>query len=172
MHKALAGLILIIIMLLSINAIPNGSSGLASSSAVTTIRATVLPYIEVSAPDDICIWELQPSEPGIYTKKGVIKVTANTAWKVMAISTDEANNGYMIEWTETSYANKKLQSPLKVSADREVTLPEGGIIQTGTTLGEQDIEVTLTQAVSQEDLPLENGHVYRIALSFEGSPME
>jgi hypothetical protein len=172
MHNVLAGSILITIVLLGINAMPNGSSGSGSSSAVTVISATVLPYVEVSAPDNICIWELQPSEPGIYTKKGVIKVTANTEWKVRVKPTDEANNGRMTEWMGTSYASKELQAPLKISADREVTLQEGGIIQTGKTVGEHDIEVKLIQVVSKEDLPLENGHVYRIALSFEGSPME
>ena len=78
----------------------------------------------------------------------------------------------MTEWTGTDYISRKLKAPLSVSAYREVTLPEGGTIQTGTTIGEHDIEVTLTQVVSQDDMPLEDSHVYRIVLSFEGSPME
>ena len=170
MRKTLGGSILFIVVFLSISAIPNESSGSSSSAASTTIRATVLPYVSVSAPADICIWEFKPSEPGIYTKKGFVNVAANTDWKVTVKNADEVNDGHMTEWTGTGYASKKLQAPLKVSADREVTLPEGGTIQTGTTVGEHDIEVTLTQVVSQDDLPLEDGHVYRIALSFEGSP--
>ncbi|VVB64038.1 Uncharacterised protein [uncultured archaeon] len=76
----------------------------------------------------------------------------------------------MTEWTGAAYASRKLEAPLSVSAEREVALPPGGIIQTGTAVGEHDIEVTLSQVVSQDDLPLEDGHVYRIELSFEGTP--
>jgi len=170
MRKMLGGSILFVIVFLSINAIQNGSSGAGFSAPATTIRAFILPSVGVSAPADIRIWEFQPSEPGIYTKKGLLKVTANTGWKIAVNNTDQVKDGHMTEWTGMSYGGKKLQSPLKVSADREVTLPEGGTIQTGTTVGEHDIEVTLTQVVSQDDLPLEDGHVYRIALSFEGFP--
>jgi hypothetical protein len=161
---------LFIVVFLGISSIPYGSSGSGLSGASITIRATVLPYISVSAPEDIRIWEFQPSEPGIYSKNGIINVTANTNWKVTVKNADDVEDGHMTEWTGTGYASRKLQAPLNVSAGHEVTLPEGGTIQTGTTAGEHDIEVTLTQVVSQDDLPLEDGHVYRIALSFEGSP--
>ncbi len=171
MHKMLGGSILFIIVILCINAILNGSSVSSSSMSVTMIRATVLPYVDVSAPADICIWEFRPTEPGIYTKKGLLKVTANTGWKIAVKNTDESNDGHMMEWTGTRYANRKLQAPLKVSADREVTLPEGGDIQMGTTTGKHEIEVTLTQVVSQDDLPFEDGHNCRIALRFEASPI-
>ena len=171
MRKTLGGSILFIIVFLSINAILNESSVTCSSAASTTIRAIVLPYVGVSAPADVCTWEFQPSVPGVYTKKGFVKVAANTGWKV-TLKTDELNDGHMTEWTGTNYATRKLKAPLSISADREVTLPEGGIIQTGTTVGEHDIEVTLSQVVSEDDLPLEPGHVYRIALSFEGSPVD
>ena len=170
MRKMLGGSILFIVVILSINAIPNGSSGSGSSAAITTITGTVLPVVKVSAPADICIWEFQPSDPGIYTKKGFIKVAANTDWQVTVKNADVVTVGHMTEWTGTTYASRKLKAPLSVSADCEVTLPEGGTIQTGTTVGEHDIEVTLRQVVTQDDLPLENGHVYRMALSFEGSP--
>ena len=171
MRKTLGGSILFVMVFLSINAIPNGSSGSGFSMAEITITATYPPYVDVSAPADICIWEFRPTEPGIYTKKGLLKVTANTGWKIAVKNTDESNDGHMMEWTGTRYANRKLQAPLKVSADREVTLPEGGDIQTGTTTGKHDIEVTLTQVVSQDDLPFEDGHNCRIALRFEASPI-
>lgn len=171
MHKILKKSILLITVLVCITEISNVSSGSSSSSAITAITATVLPYVDVSAPADICIWEFLPTEPGIYTKKGLLKVTANTGWKIAVKNTDESNDGHMMEWTGTRYANRKLQAPLKVSADREVTLPEGGDIQTGTTTGKHDIEVTLTQVVSQDDLPFEDGHNCRIALRFEASPI-
>ena len=143
-------------------------STLEGSVKVTVFLA---PFVHVSAPNDISIWEFGPLAPGTYTKKGVINIKANTNWKVAVKNAEDVNEGHMTDWTGTGYASKKLQAPIKVSADREVTLPEGGTIQTGTIVGEHDIEVTLTQVVSQDDLPLEDGHVYRIALSFEGSPM-
>ena len=86
--------------------------------------------------------------------------------------TDDVNDGHMREWTGVNYASKKLHAPLKVSADREVTLPEGGTIQTGTTAGEHEIEATLDRVVTQDDLPLKDRLVYRIELKFEGSPIE
>ena len=98
-------------------------------------------------------------------------VAANTDWEVTVEDADEVTVGHMTEWTGTTYASRKLKAPLSVSSNRIVTLPEGGIIQTGTVTEEHDIEVTMTQMVSQDDLPLEDGHVYRIALSFEGYPI-
>jgi hypothetical protein len=169
--KILAGSILIFMVILGILAILSVLGGISSSETIV-VRGTVLPYVKVSSPASACIWELKPSAPGIYTKKAVLKVAANTGWKVIVKDADEVTAGHMAEWTGTTYASLKLKAPLSVSADREVTLPEGGIIQTGTTVGEHNIEVTLSQEVAQEDLPLEDGHVYRIALSFEGSPVD
>lgn len=168
MRKTLTGSIIFVIVLVGLIAVLE-SGGSDTPTAVTKITAAVPPCVDVSVPADICIWELKPSDTGIYTKKGVLKVMANTDWKVTVKNTDEVNDGHMTEWTGSGYASKKLRAPLKVSADREVTLPEGGTIRTGTTAGENEIEVTLTQVVSKDDPPLEDGHFYRIALSFEGS---
>ena len=41
----------------------------------------------------------------------------------------------------------------------------------GTTAGEHIVAVTMIQMVSQDDLPFEKGHDYRIELNFEGSPI-
>ena len=171
MLKKLAGSIIFILVLHSLIAVlESGSSD--SSTAVTKITATVLPCVNVSAPVDIRIWELKPSEPGIYTKKGVLKVAANTGWKVMVKDTDAVTSGHLTEWTGEDYTDRKLQAPLSVSASQDVSLPEGGTIETGTNIGEEEVEVTLKQVVSWDDLHLADGHVYHIALDFEGSTLE
>lgn len=169
MPKMLAGTILIFMVILGILAILSVPDGIGSSETIV-VRGTVPPTVRVSSPTGNSIWELNPSGPGIYTKKELVKVLANTAWKVTVKDADEIAEGHMTEWTGVIYEGKKLKAPISVSADREVTLPEGGTIQTGTTVGEYDIEVTLSQVVSPDDLPLKTGHAYRIALSFEGFP--
>jgi hypothetical protein len=171
MLKKLAGSIIFIIVLLSlITVLETGGSD--SSTAVTKITATVLPSVYVSASSDIRTWELKPSEPGIYTKKGVLKVAANTGWKVTVKDTDAATSGHLTEWTGADYTSRRLQAPLYVSASQDVSLPDGGIIQTGSNIGEQEIEVTLKQVVSRDDLHLADGHVYHIVLDFEGETLE
>jgi hypothetical protein len=128
--------------------------------------------VYVSAPADICTWDLKPSEPGIYTKKGVLKVAANTGWKVTVKDTDTVTSGHLTEWTGADYTGRKLQAPLYVSASQDVSLPEGGTIKTGTNIGEQEVEVTLKQVVSRDDLHLADGSVYHIVLDFEGATLE
>ncbi|VVB65167.1 Uncharacterised protein [uncultured archaeon] len=171
MLKKLAGTIIFVIVLHSLVAVLE-SGGSDSSTAVTKITATVLPSVYVSAPADIHTWELKPSEPGIYTKKGVLKVAANTGWKITVKDTDAVTSGHLTEWTGTDYTGRKLQAPLYVSASQDVSLPEGGTIETGTNIGEQEVEVTLKQEVSRDDLHLADGHVYLIVLDFEGSTSE
>lgn len=160
----------ILVMLLSIGTIQEGSSWSDSVKAVVVVTGEIVPYISISASKDICSWEIKPSGPGIYNKTGIIKLKANVDWQLIAKNGDETTAGHMTDWTGTTYASNKLKTPLKISASREVTLSEGGPIQTGTITEGQDVVVTLTQVVSQDDLPLEDGHVYRIALCFEGSP--
>ena len=172
MYVKLHGLVLTAVILLSVIAIINGFSGAVSTAGTTVITVSIAPAVLVSAHADTCLWEFSPSGPGVYTKKEVVNIKANTNWQVAVKDKDGVTTGHMTEWTGTDYISRKLKAPLSVSAYREVTLPEGGTIQTGTTIGEHDIEVTLTQVVSQDDMPLEDGHVYRIVLSFEGSPME
>jgi hypothetical protein len=171
MLKKPAGSIIFIIVLLGLTVILE-SGGSDSSTAVTKITATVLPSVHVSAPADMRTWELKPSEPGIYTKRGVLKVAANTGWRVTVKDADAATSGHLTEWTGADYTGRKLQAPLYVSASQDVALPEGGTIQTGTNIGEQEVEVTLKQEVSRDDLHLTDGHVYHIVLDYEGATLE
>ena len=39
-------------------------------------------------------------------------------------------------------------------------------------IGEQEVEVTLKQVVSRDDLRLADGRVYHIVLDFEGATLE
>lgn len=172
MQIKIKGSLLCLMLLLSTIAILSETSCSSLSAGPITIRATVIPSVCVSTPADIRIWELKPSGPGVYTKKGVIRVSANSRWKISVKNAGDINDGHMIEWAGTTFSSRKTQATLRVSADREVALPDGGPIQTGTIADDQEVPVTLTQMVSQNDLPLEDGHVYRIALSFEGSPMD
>ena len=96
MLKKLAGSIIFIIVLLGLTAVLE-SGGSESSTDVTKITATVLPSVYVSAPEDIRTWELKPTEPGIYTKKGVLKVAANTGWKVTVKDKDAVTSGHLTE---------------------------------------------------------------------------
>lgn len=171
MLKKLAGSIIFIIVLLGLVAVLE-SSGSDSSTAVTKITATVLPSVHVSVPADICTWELKPSEPGIYVKKGVLKVSANTGWRVTVKDVDAATSGHLTEWTGADYTGRKLQAPLYVSASQDVALPEGGTIQASTSIGEQEVEVTLKQVVTRDDLQLADGSVYHIILDYEGATLE
>jgi len=53
---------------------------------------------------------------------------------------------------------------LKVAADTEVTLPDGGIIATGT--GDRSVPVTFKQTVLWSDASSPAGHSYRIVVTF------
>lgn len=152
--------------------IPGGSDGSEPVEQTVKVTATVSPIAEIDAPPDVGVWELKPSGPGTYTKNGIVKLITTTRWKLSVKDANSTTNGHMTEWTGTNYANRKLQAPLKVSSNQEVTLPEGGQIQTGVIAGEQKIEVTLTQVISQDDLPLDDGSAYRIVLDFEGTPID
>lgn len=142
-----------------------------SSSAICVITATILPPINIDVPPDIQNLDLKPSEPGVYNKQGVIRVPADTGWKISVEDLDNATSGYMTEWTGTAFTSKKLHKPLIISAAEEVSLPEGGIIMTSKKPGDQDVVVTLRQEVSEEDLPLMDGHSYRISLDFRCDPL-
>ena len=171
MLRKLASSIIFIMVLLGLTVVLE-SGGSESSTDVTKITATVLPYVYVSAPADICTWDLKPSEPGIYTKKGVLKVAANTGWKVTVKDKDAVTSGHLTEWTGADYTGRKLQAPLYVSASQDVSLPDGGTIKTGTNIGEQEVEVTLKQVVSRDDLNFADGSVYHIVLDYEGATLE
>jgi hypothetical protein len=102
-----------------------------------------------------------------------IHVTARVPWFVIAEDVDPATGGHFTEWNGTSYCSRKLKYPLNVSASREVTLPDGGIIYSGTdtnTTGKK-FNVTFRQRTSWDDEPLQEGSTYRIMVTFKVNPV-
>jgi len=102
-----------------------------------------------------------------------IRVTARVPWFVTAEDVDPATRGHFTEWNGTSYCSRKLKYPLNVSASREVTLPEGGIIHTGTDTNttSKDFNVTFRQRTSWDDEPLQEGSMYRTIVTLRGTPV-
>ena len=129
-------------------------------------------HITVTLPSDIAKWQLMPDETNELT--AVFNVKANKdGWQIAVNDNNNnpATSGHMVEWTGSNYGSIKLSKPTKVRAAYEVTLPEGGIIQTGskTTGHGQNINVVFQQDVTFADDSLIEGHVYRIVLAFIGS---
>ena len=102
-----------------------------------------------------------------------IYVIARVPWFVTAEDVDPATRGHFTEWNGTSYCSRRLLYPLNVSASREVTLPEGGIIHTGTDTNttSKDFNVTFRQRSSWDDEPLQEGSVYRMNVTLRGTPL-
>jgi hypothetical protein len=94
-------------------------------------------------------------------------------WFVTVEDVDPATRGYFTEWNGTSYCSRRLLYPLNVSASREVTLPYGGIIHTGTdtNVTGNNFNVTFRQRTSWDDEPLQEGSVYRIMVTFKVNPV-
>jgi hypothetical protein len=104
---------------------------------------------------------------------GTINVKSGGPWIAMVEDVDPATRGHLTEWNGTSYRSRRLEYPLNVSASREVTLPKGAIIQTGTetkALG-NNFNVTFRQRTSWNDEPLQGDSVYRIIATFRVSPL-
>lgn len=163
------GLVVILIAAMMVNAMLG-----KVTAEDTTITGNVKGAIKITAPDDIS-WELDPSITQPNTQTGTLHVKANKDWQVTAKDADTTNtNGYMAEWDGSTYISggKKLSNAMKVSAASEVTLPTGGVVQTGTRTGGlgQDVTVTFKQEVTWDDEALTTeGHVYRIVVTFTGS---
>ncbi|MBA7701245.1 hypothetical protein ES703_109978 [subsurface metagenome] len=130
------------------------------------LRARInLATITVTAPNDITAWSFNPAEPQPATEDGVLVVTSNGSWQVTCQDAGATTAGHMTDWDGSSYnPSNKLANALKVAADTEVTLPDGGIIATGT--GDRSVTVTFKQTVLWSDAPLPGGHSYRIVVTF------
>ncbi len=127
-------------------------------------------YIIVVSPFAIPRWQLMPNVTNELTV--AFKVYANKdGWQVSVKDNNPATSGHMTEWTGSGYGSLKLAKPMRVRAAKEVTLPEGGVIQTGskTTGHGQNINVTFIQEGTFADEPLPGGRVYRIVVTFMGS---
>lgn len=130
------------------------------------LRAKInLATITVTAPNDITAWSFNPAEPQPATQEGALVVTSNGSWQVTCHDASTTTAGHMTDWDGSSYnADNKLANALKVAADTEVTLPDGGIIATGT--GDRSVSVTFKQTVLWSDAASLAGHSYRIVVTF------
>jgi hypothetical protein len=146
------------------------SQASAESTANMIITISVKPTVLVVDQDRIGIWILKPIFPVNLTKSGLLIVKANTDWVLRAEDDNPETAGFMTEWDGKSYGAKKLSQPLKISSAREVTLPAGGIIMTGSrTSGGQNVDVNFMQQVPDINLPKTEN--YRIEVTFIGSPL-
>ncbi len=134
-------------------------------------------FMKIHAPEDKIEVSLTPKEildwlilPGANYQNISLHVKALGDWQISVIDANLITSGYMAEWTGEAYTTKRLENPLKVKADNEVTLSEGGMIQSGT--GAEDVLVTIEQTGSWDDEPLEDGGMYRIVLTFTASRTE
>jgi hypothetical protein len=103
----------------------------------------------------------------------LIQVRSTKPWLVIVKDIDPATKGHFTEWNGTSYLSRKLEYPLNVSASREVTLPEGGIIYNGpaTTATGNSFNVIFKQRTSWMDQPLQEGSTYRIVVTIKANPL-
>lgn len=126
--------------------------------------------ITITPPSGISGWQFDPD--GINQVTGILNVKANRdGWQVTAKDSDPVTSGHMTEWTGSAYGSLKLTNPMKIKAAYEGTLPNVGVIQTGSKTGAhgQDINVIFTQEGSYIDDPLPEGRIYRIVITFIGS---
>jgi hypothetical protein len=178
MFRIQTGLNLLLVIFLCSNGLMDISMAFDSFFRNVQVTATLLPVLKIIVPEDMLIWELQPSGIGTYTKKGILKVRANMPWKIRVHDADDVTAGHMTEWIGTCYGIKHLKNPIKISANNDVDLPDGGCIQEGENTAEQEVPVTFTQVISKDDLDSEDGlwnkgenHIFRIALQFEVDPI-
>lgn len=104
------------------------------------------------------------------TSEGMLFLKSNIDWQVGASDRNPATNEHMTEWNGSEYGEKKLIHPLVVAADREVVLPDGGILQTGSKTAGLRIPFVLKQNVSWLDEPFVEGHTYKIDVTFHVVP--
>ena len=145
------------------------SQASAESSTNVVITVSVKPTVLVVDQDQIGIWIIKPVSTANETKSGLLIVMANTDWVLRAEDKNPETAGFMTEWDGKSYGAKKLFLPLKISSAREVTLPVGGIIMTGSRTSGQDVNVNFLQQVLDINLPKTDN--YRIEVTFIGSPI-
>lgn len=168
MHRIQNGWLMSVMIALSLCALVGFSD---ANSQSLTVTASVKPSVDVSFNQEDCTWDLNPSTPGSYTKKVKLSVRSNTGWAV-TVEEDNANDGYMTEWTGDGYGKRKLSTPMKVKASEEATLSEDpdNPITTGIKTGStpQKIEFTYVQDVTEEEARQGSENGYRIVVTFKG----
>jgi hypothetical protein len=141
----------------------------AQVNAMVAVSAT---SDAINATSDAISWEIKPTITGVYTKTQILHIVANTDWSLILKDLDSSSNGCMMEWISSGYGSKRLSKPVKVSTDREVALPNTSErpIAEGKMTGSEgvDVQVTFTQEITQEDVPLLDGTIYRKVVAFVG----
>ena len=145
------------------------SQSYAASTATVMISASVKPTVQLDYANETATWAFTPTTEGNQTRLGTITVKANTDWQLVVEDTNPETSGYMTKWDGQRYGSSKLAEPLVVSAEREVALPIGGIIQTGSRTSGQEVNIILIQRVLATDLPRHDNH--RITITLRGLPL-
>ena len=166
--------LLLIALILVVQSI-SGAFAMRSTS-ITTIHAQVMPMVTISPPVNPYVWEINLNSPGIYTKTQVIHIVANTDWQLSVRDEESNSNGFMREWIYDRYGSARLSKPLNISVDKELNLVDANRqpIKKGKMTGEKgvDVQVSLTQVVTPEDMSIQGGKVYRKVLTFIGVPQK
>jgi hypothetical protein len=141
-----------------------------ANSRSIKVTASVKPSVDVAFNPEDCIWDLNPSTSGTYTKKVKLSVRSNTKWAV-TMKVDKETRGYMTEWTGSGYGEKRLSTPMRVKAREETVLSEGSDnpLTTGIKTGSipQEIEFTYVQDVTAEEALLAKENGYRMVVTFK-----
>ena len=165
-------LIALILMVQSIM----GAFAMESTSATTTLYARIMPRVIISPPVNPCIWEINLTSPGIYTKTLDLHIMANIDWQLSVKDEDSDSSGFMREWMGDRYGYRRLSNPLKISADKELNLANADRqpIKEGNITGKKgaDVQVKLTQVVTPEDVRMQDSKHYRKVLTFIGLQQE
>ncbi|MCX6677134.1 MAG: hypothetical protein NTU95_04215 [Methanothrix sp.] len=148
-------------------------AGLAYAEGNTIqIKGCVKPSVEVSISQEECVWELSPTEPGIYAKDSSLQIRSNAPW-IITVKEENATDGHMTEWNGKCYGNRKLSIPMMVKADQSVTLPnmDESPIKSGLRTGStpQEVDFSFVQQVTEKDA-IDSGNRYRMVVTFTGSP--
>lgn len=165
---AKSSLIACVICILLISIAPLSQSH-TTSTATVMITASVRPTVQLDYTNETATWAFSPTTADNQTRSGTIVVKANTDWQLVVEDTNPATSGYMTEWDGQRFGPSKLAEPLVVSAEREVALPRGGIIQTGSRTSGQEVNIIFMQRVLATDLLKQDD--YRIAITIRGSPL-
>lgn len=116
-------------------------------------------------------WLLSPAHEGVETKTGYFVIQSNKEWQLQVKDGSPFTKGHMREWNGTSYGEHMLFNPVGISAEREVLLPYGGVIQIGSRTDYLDIPIIFKQEVTWMDEPLKNGEMYRIVVTFSANQL-
>jgi hypothetical protein len=138
-------------------------------SDATTLTLGLKAVIRLLALNESTEWLLSPSHEGVETKTGYFVIQSNKEWQMQVKDENPLTTGHMREWNGTSYGERWFSDPLRIRAEREVILPQGGVIQSGNKTDYIEIPIIFEQEVSWMDEPLVPGEMYRIVVTFSAN---